>query len=78
MTSLKDWIDDLSFAKLAYMADCSGCAVHSGFYDSWHSVRPQVLAALQQTPEAASGLYITGHSLGGAMASLAAFDLVRE
>ena len=75
-TSLKDWIDDLNFAKLGNLPGCSGCAVHTGFYDSWHCIKAQVVSALQRTPEASSGVYITGHSLGAAIASLAAFDLV--
>jgi predicted lipase len=56
--------------------------VHSGFHACWHgsSVREPVLAcirdALAARPDAR--VLACGHSLGGAIASLAALDAVRE
>ena len=77
--SLKDWIkDDLEFAKLkpASILDCGACKVHEGFYDSYMALRPGILAALAaQGTVKGSSVYVTGHSLGAAMASLAMLDL---
>ena len=51
-------------------------AVHRGFLDAWSRLRPQVVAWLDaQHPQS---LVLTGHSLGGAIALLAAFDLAPE
>lgn len=50
-----------------------GGQVHSGFASAFASVETQLDDALQAlSPEAREHLYITGHSLGGALATLAA------
>ena len=56
--------------------------VHQGFLATWQAISARVLAhiaALLDSAEdrAAVRIYCTGHSLGGAAASLAAVDLVR-
>ena len=50
---------------------------HRGFYQAYLSIRPQILEALQgyQKEGNLSELVICGHSLGGGMATVAAFDL---
>lgn len=50
-------------------------SVHHGFWDAWQSVRDDVL----RWPAVQSGLPITvtGHSLGGAVAQLCAWELAR-
>ncbi|KAL2284281.1 hypothetical protein FJTKL_09007 [Diaporthe vaccinii] len=54
--------------------NCAGCQVHGGFYLAWTAAREQVLGLVQgvlgEFP--GYGVVITGHSLGGSMASLAA------
>jgi len=56
---------------------CPGCLGHSGFYRAWQDVR----AGVSQAVAAAVGLnratqvVVTGHSLGAAIASIAAVDL---
>jgi hypothetical protein len=73
---LKDWIDDLDATKTNPFSYCTSCEVHKGFWDSYMALKPQIEAALAGLG-AGSGtsIAITGHSLGAAMAALAAFDL---
>lgn len=56
---------------------CSSCKVHQGFYNGYKAVQnfvnAQVTYLLGKYPEAP--IYITGHSLGGALASIAATEL---
>ncbi|KAF7958705.1 hypothetical protein EAE96_002239 [Botrytis aclada] len=56
---------------------CTNCTVHTGFYTSWINTRQYVLPHLnvlrQKYPE--YDLHLVGHSLGGAIAALAALEL---
>eukprot|EP00656_Telonema_subtile_P037938 TRINITY_DN423_c0_g1_i2.p1 TRINITY_DN423_c0_g1~~TRINITY_DN423_c0_g1_i2.p1 ORF type:complete len:231 (-),score=38.85 TRINITY_DN423_c0_g1_i2:25-717(-) len=76
--NIKTWIDDILACKEApYKAEgCKNCSVHSGFQNTWSGVKAQVYSALDTLP--AGPLYVTGHSLGGALATLCAIDLVVE
>ncbi len=47
--------------------------VHSGFANAYDRLRPQILAALDANPN--KNVYVFGHSLGGALATLCAIDL---
>lgn len=72
-TSTKDWWDNLDFVKEAAPVLCEGCHVHSGFYDAYNSLAPGILRAVfSRNP---TSVLVTGHSLGAALAQLAAFDL---
>jgi hypothetical protein len=51
-----------------------GYATHSGFLDAWNSIRPSIVSRLHDRLENGQELHITGHSLGGAIATLCAFD----
>jgi len=72
--SLTNWIYNLKFSKTSAYPLCDGCKVHHGFYRSWLAVADEVTnstkALLAKHPSAQ--LYITGHSLGGSLAALAA------
>ena len=52
----------------------------TGFWNSWLEARDGVLAALQTTAAAypSSKVVVVGHSLGGALAALAAADLKKR
>ena len=50
-----------------------GLLVHKGFYDSYMKFRGKITAQLANEPK--SNLFIFGHSLGGAMATLMAADM---
>ncbi len=53
----------------------SGGKMHSGFYDAFENVRPMVEEAINAPAHADKPLYVTGHSLGGAVATVAAKKL---
>jgi triacylglycerol lipase len=53
---------------------CSGCEVHSGFYDTWQTVASDITATLDSALSTYPGYTVvaTGHSLGGALAAIGA------
>ena len=72
ITDWNDWRNNLN--GLGRHWDVLGSRTHRGFLKAWWSVRPRVLEILGGIG-AAGILRVTGHSLGGAMARLAAFEL---
>lgn len=79
---LTDWLRGLTDAEMIdWHALGSSCRVNAGFIGSWQSVREQVLQRLlgiitQMEPQAEVTLHVTGHSLGGALATLATADML--
>jgi len=75
--TLLDYLLDINVQRAAPYPGCDDCRAHSGFLDAWRalnaSVGSAVLAAVADDPGA--NLILTGHSLGGALALLAALDL---
>lgn len=57
--------------------ECTNCTVHMGFLESWRSARrlvlPELAALRDQYPD--YPIRLVGHSLGGAVACLAALEL---
>lgn len=74
--SIQNWISNLDVAMKPW-GICSGCQAHSGFLDSWNSAKTIVQGAVDSARQANPSYNIvsTGHSLGGALATLAAADL---
>ena len=74
--SIQNWIVNLS-ANLTSYPKCSGCQVHLGFYTAWQLAYNQVLNRINSLRSLYrdAPIYVTGHSLGGAMASLAVVDM---
>lgn len=75
--SLTNWVGNLNIDFVNFL--CTGCAVHNGFLDSWTASKDRVTRAIQQARTTYPGYAIvaTGHSLGAAIATLAAADLRR-
>ncbi|KAL7936902.1 triacylglycerol lipase [Trichoderma chlorosporum] len=57
--------------------ECTNCTVHSGFLESWKSARESVLPELKalRAKYPSYPIQLIGHSLGGAVACLAALEL---
>lgn len=74
ITTLIDWMNDFYAAPMT-VTGIPG-SVHSGFWDGldslWATLLPQVKTLMQGSGGQTLPLYITGHSKGGALASLAA------
>lgn len=75
---LQNWLDNIDVILTNYPL-CSGCEVHRGFYsaqqDSINEIITQVLNLKTRFPS--YQVILTGHSLGGALATLTAMDLLQ-
>ncbi|KAI9849410.1 MAG: hypothetical protein M1838_000153 [Thelocarpon superellum] len=73
--SIPNFIDDVEFNQVPWDR-CDGCLVHAGFWTAWLEIRSTVTqaiaSAVAQNPD--YQVIITGHSLGGAIAAIAAAE----
>ncbi|KAF5674191.1 putative triacylglycerol lipase precursor [Fusarium heterosporum] len=75
-SNIRNWLTNLDFDQ----SDCSlvsGCGVHSGFQNAWAEISAQASAAVAKARKANPSFKVvaTGHSLGGAVATLGAANL---
>ncbi|KAF2867901.1 Alpha/Beta hydrolase protein [Massariosphaeria phaeospora] len=75
-STLNNWLTNMDFALIRTKL-CSSCTVHRGFYQSWLDARDALLDVLKATSAQYPHykIVVTGHSLGGAIATLAAAQL---
>ncbi|QYR20870.1 lipase family protein [Paenibacillus sp. sptzw28] len=73
-SSATDWVTDMMAQQTAFKPVKGALQTHRGFTDVYMSARGRVFSLLEQLPSN-KPLYITGHSLGGALATLAAYDI---
>ncbi len=73
---IEDWLTDLRYNY--YRNKVGGGNVHNGFWTAWKSVRGKVLDELQSAVTNKQTIWFTGHSLGAALATLAARDMPKK
>jgi len=75
--SISDIITDSTISKktVAYDNDKSPIRIHNGFYNAYLSVRQSILDLIDNNYEFGDKFFISGHSLGGALALLCALDI---
>lgn len=69
---LPDWIANLK----TYSTDTPHGPIHDGFFHSYLSLKPQITKLLATRGH--KHLWITGHSLGGALALVCSYDLIES
>ena len=76
--NFEDWITNLD-AVLVPLEDApADVYVHQGFLSAFNCCRSEIKAAVDENVGPDLGLYITGHSLGGALAQIASAVLERD
>jgi triacylglycerol lipase len=73
---LTDWMIDLEISKLIPYKDYPTAKVHYGFWQAYSSIRQELYTTLQK--EEITNLFITGHSLGGALSTITSLDIAEE
>jgi triacylglycerol lipase len=74
--TLEDWLADLDFVAIPYKPVADAGLVHMGFQLVYDAVRESVSSLVQALAAGVENIWVTGHSLGGALAVLCAPDLV--
>ncbi len=76
-TSIPDWIGNLDTILTPY-PKCPDCYVHAGFYHDEQAIYNSTITSILtlQALHPTAQLVVTGHSLGAAMATLLALDIL--
>ena len=72
---LKDAFDDIDIRRTQLGDDKNRAKVHLGFYKQYQVVREALMTVLETHAGDYEEVYVMGHSLGGALATLAAPDI---
>ncbi|GAA0389129.1 lipase family protein [Paenibacillus motobuensis] len=73
-SSTTDWVSDIIASQKKFKYVKEDCLTHRGFTDIYSSARTRIMSALANLPTDKT-MYVTGHSLGGALATLCAIDI---
>lgn len=76
-SDLADWLADFDFIPANYLPVSKFGQVHAGFQDVYECVRASIAANLAAATAGCDQILVTGHSLGAALAVLAAPDIAR-
>lgn len=74
-TEIKQWKDILSDLDFRFYKDLDGSKVHTGFLKAFNAVRDEINEEINLLENTGWSIYLTGHSLGGAIALVAAHEL---
>ncbi len=76
---INNWMSNLDAITTAY-PQCNGCEVHKGFYVAEQAVFPAILSEVKSLKAKYPSYTVlcNGHSLGAALATLTAFDLLHN
>lgn len=67
-----DLLDDFNAIPITYEDEGGKAKVHKGFYQATEELWPKIIGDIRQVKSENKPLYVTGHSLGGSMAVIAA------
>jgi len=73
-----EWIADIDAAPVPYLAVPGTGLVHMGFQLVYEHIRRSIADLLKNNCQGAQTIWVTGHSLGGALADLAAYDVLKN
>ncbi|PWW72405.1 alpha/beta-hydrolase [Tuber magnatum] len=77
--SVRNWFANFQLLQKDASAFCSRCKLHSGFYKAFMNAFPPILASVNslRAQYPSYKLAVTGHSLGGALATITATEFRR-
>jgi predicted lipase len=76
-TNIQNWIDNIQFRQI-YPYNNTSIGVEKGFYKAYQNIKPDVFETLDRLTQKYSTkkLLLTGHSLGAAITTLMAYDVM--
>ncbi|MDF2725881.1 MAG: lipase [Paenibacillus sp.] len=77
-SSTTDWISDAIASQEKYKCVKDAGSTHRGISNIYNSARPAILPTLNKLSASGKRLLVTGHSLGGALATLGAMDVKKN
>lgn len=69
-----DILSGLKFRRAPYPQDNSSSSVHKGFLEAWEASKAEIKTHVMANIEDAMSFAVTGHSLGGGLATIASYE----